>query len=134
MNLTYVICNVDKLSARFINPRSPLRSKTGMRKGGKGGREWTREGRNDRRLNVGKGRTGRKGKEKKGKGKGSVQSLKVFRHLYMAIQTPALFSTREYSKHGRVYILLTRIRVRIRCYMWRRLTGCRNSGCRNNDL
>jgi hypothetical protein len=40
-----------------------------MRKGGKGGREWKREGRNDRRLNVGKGRTGRKGKEKKRKGK-----------------------------------------------------------------
>jgi hypothetical protein len=53
----------------------------------------------------------------------------------MAIQTPALFgSTREYSKHGRVYILLTRIRVRMRCYMWGRLTRCRNSGCRNNDL
>jgi hypothetical protein len=93
-----------------------------MGKGGKGGREWKREGRNDRRLNVGKGRTGRKGKEREEKGrggKGSVPSLKVFRHLYMAIQTPALFgSTREYSKHGRVYILLTRIRVRMRCYMW----------------
>jgi hypothetical protein len=51
----------------------------------------------------------------------------------MAIQTPALFgSTQEYSKHGRVYILLTRIRVRMRCYMWRRFTGCRNSGCRNS--
>jgi hypothetical protein len=35
----------------------------GMGKGGKGGREWKREGRNDRRrLNVGKRRTGRKGK------------------------------------------------------------------------
>jgi hypothetical protein len=64
-----------------------------MGKEGKGGREeWKREGRNDkrRRLKVGKGRTGRKGKEREGKrrkgngreGKRSVPSLKVFRHLH----------------------------------------------------
>jgi hypothetical protein len=44
-----------------------LRSETGMRKGRKGGREWKREGRNDRRLNIGKGRTGKKGKEREEK-------------------------------------------------------------------
>jgi hypothetical protein len=43
LNLTYVICNVEKFSARFINPRSPLRSETGIGKGGKGGREWKTE-------------------------------------------------------------------------------------------
>jgi hypothetical protein len=37
-----------------------------MRKGRKGGREWKREGRNDRRLNIGKGRTGKKEKRRKG--------------------------------------------------------------------
>jgi hypothetical protein len=39
LNLTYVICNVEKFSGRFINPRSPLRSEKGIGKGGKGGRE-----------------------------------------------------------------------------------------------
>jgi hypothetical protein len=40
-----------------------------MGNGGKGGREWKREGRNDRRLNVGKGRAGRNGKEREEKEK-----------------------------------------------------------------
>jgi hypothetical protein len=40
---------------------------------GKGGREWKREGRNDRRLNVGKGRTGRKGKEREEKERGGKE-------------------------------------------------------------
>jgi hypothetical protein len=38
-----------------------------MRKGGKGGMEWKREGRNDRRLNVGKGRQEGKIKRREGK-------------------------------------------------------------------
>jgi hypothetical protein len=38
-----------------------------MRKGRKGGREWKRGGRIDRRLNIGKGRTGKKGKEREEK-------------------------------------------------------------------
>jgi hypothetical protein len=80
-----------------------------------------REGRNDSRLNVGKGRTGRKGKEREEKErKGRKGICPIFESLPASIQTPALFgSTREYSKHGRVYILLTRIRVRMWCYMWR---------------
>jgi hypothetical protein len=110
-----------------------------MGKGGKKGREekWKREGRNDRRrrLNVGKGRTGRKGKEREEKEreeKRSVPSLKSS-GIYMAIQTPALFAnTREYSRHGRVYLHIYGYGCSALGLNGERLTGCRNSGCRNS--
>jgi hypothetical protein len=53
-----------------------------MGNGGKGGRELKREGRNDRRLNVGKGRTEGKGKkEKRRKGKGREGKGRDLSHL-----------------------------------------------------
>jgi hypothetical protein len=60
----------------------------------------------------GKGREGkgREGKGREGKGrerKGREEIYPIFESLpaSMAIQTPALFAnTREYSKHGRVYL------------------------------
>jgi hypothetical protein len=36
LKLTYVICDVEKISGRFINPRSPLKIGTEMGEGRKG--------------------------------------------------------------------------------------------------
>jgi hypothetical protein len=67
LNLIYVICNVEKFAGRFINPRSPLKRETGMGNGEKGGREWKREGKNDRRRRLNVGKEGQEGKGKKEK-------------------------------------------------------------------
>jgi hypothetical protein len=64
-----------------------------MGNGGKGGREWKREGRNDRRLNVGKGREregqegmGKKEKRRKGReGKGRKGICPIFESLPASI-------------------------------------------------
>jgi hypothetical protein len=57
-----------------------------MGNGGKGGRELKREGRNDRRLNVGKGRTGeREREEKEREGKGRKGICPIFESLPASI-------------------------------------------------
>jgi hypothetical protein len=91
LELTYVICNVEKISGRFINPRSPLKRETEMgkeeRKGGNGKEREGMIGEGDSMYRKGKERERKRRKEWEGKGreekeKGSVLPLKVFRHLY----------------------------------------------------
>jgi hypothetical protein len=79
-----------------------------MGNGGKGGREWKRERRNDRRLNVGKGREregqermGKKEKRREGKGRdGKERICPIFESLPASIH--GYTNTRPFRQYSGV--------------------------------